>query len=293
VAVSLGPFPKFQAFDNSGNPLDGGKLFTYASGTSTPLATYTDSTGGTANTNPVVLDTRGEASVWLTIGSAYRLVLKNSTEATTFWTIDGVVSTPNGNPTLIDDYEATVAQSNQTTDPGETGAENLATTQAGMWERVKFIIGEMKGVSWRTSNTTRKEMGTFNISSTDGTWTPTGTTIAFYRFKVPDGWVAGTDITLFYMRRAATGGGTTARMTALIHRVRDNTAIATIAAVDVDFTPADVQDHLSSLLVSGGSLAAADFINIQVTRLGDDGIDSLPAVAPDGHYFQYTGIASR
>ena len=293
MAVSLGPAPKFQAFDNNGDPLVGGKLYTYASGTSTPLATYTDSGGLTANANPVILDARGEANVWLTIGSAYRMVLKDSTDATTFYTIDGVVSTPNGNPTLIDDYEATVAQSNITTDPGETGAENLATSLAGMFERLKFVIGEMKGVSWRTSTTTRTAMGTFVIPTTDGTWLAAGTTIAFYRFHVPDGWVAGTDIFLFYMRRAAAGAGTTARMTAQVLRCRNNTAIAVLASEDVDFTPADVQSHLSSIQVNGGSLAVGDFINIQVTRLGDDGIDSLPAVAPDGHYFQWTGIASR
>jgi hypothetical protein len=53
MSVILSPSPKMQFFTAAGVPLVGGKLFTYASGTTTPLVTYTDSTGNTANTNPV------------------------------------------------------------------------------------------------------------------------------------------------------------------------------------------------------------------------------------------------
>ena len=53
----------------------GGQLYTYAAGTSTPQATYTDSTGTTPNTNPIILNSRGEAFVWLTAGQAYKFVL--------------------------------------------------------------------------------------------------------------------------------------------------------------------------------------------------------------------------
>lgn len=63
--TSLVPMPKAQFFDNSGNPLNGGFVCTYAAGTTTPLVTYTDSTGGTANSVPVVLDSSGRANIWL------------------------------------------------------------------------------------------------------------------------------------------------------------------------------------------------------------------------------------
>jgi len=77
-----------QFFDANGSPLAGGKLYTYASGTSTPLTSYTDYTGNTANTNPIILDSRGEADVWL--GTAtYRLVLQTSASVL-IWTVDGV-----------------------------------------------------------------------------------------------------------------------------------------------------------------------------------------------------------
>jgi hypothetical protein len=197
-------------------------------------------------------------------------------------------------PPLIEDYSDTATEMRLVTDPGEVGTESLAGTLAGELERIRFILKERGGgAQWYTSNVTRTATGSFSINSTDGTWQSSGTTLAFYRFHVPDGWVAGTDIFLFYMRRAATGAGTTARMTVQVLRHRDNAAVSTLASADINFVPADEQNHLGSIQVNGGSLAVGDFINIQITRLGDDGSDNLPAVAPDGHYFQWTGIASR
>lgn len=90
MAVQLSLWPKFQALTAAGAPLAGGKLHTYAAGTSTPLATYTDSTGGTPNANPVILNSRGEADVWLTEGSGYKLTLTDSADVTV-WTVDNVL----------------------------------------------------------------------------------------------------------------------------------------------------------------------------------------------------------
>lgn len=77
--------PIFRALDAAGVPLANGHLWTYAATTLTPKTTYNES--GSANTNPVVLDTSGTASVRLGSG-AYKLVLKDSTDTTTFWTVD-------------------------------------------------------------------------------------------------------------------------------------------------------------------------------------------------------------
>lgn len=70
-----------QFFDNSGNVLSGGLLYSYAAGTTTPQTTYTDINGGTANSNPIVLDAAGrlESEVWLTGGAAYKFILQTST----------------------------------------------------------------------------------------------------------------------------------------------------------------------------------------------------------------------
>lgn len=86
--ASISPIPKLQFFDNNGDPLVGGKLYTYAAGTTTPLATYTDAGGGTTNANPVILDSRGEASVWLGT-SPYKFKLTTSANVDV-WTVDNL-----------------------------------------------------------------------------------------------------------------------------------------------------------------------------------------------------------
>lgn len=67
MAVLLTP-PKLQFFDNSGDPLAFGKVYTYAAtgGTfSTPKATFTTEAGDVENSNPVVLDSAGRANIWI------------------------------------------------------------------------------------------------------------------------------------------------------------------------------------------------------------------------------------
>lgn len=62
--------------DNNGTPLAGGQVFFYIPNTSTPKNTFQDKEQTILNTNPVILDSRGEAIIW---GSGtYRQVLKDS-----------------------------------------------------------------------------------------------------------------------------------------------------------------------------------------------------------------------
>jgi len=88
ATTSLSPTPKLQFFDANGAPLAGGLLYTYEAGSTTPLATYTDSTGVSANTNPIVLDSRGEANVWLS-GAIYKFALYTSVSVL-IWTVDNI-----------------------------------------------------------------------------------------------------------------------------------------------------------------------------------------------------------
>ena len=92
MAVNLSPVGNsLQFFDNNGIPLSGGLIYTYQAGSSTPLATYTDINGTTANANPIVLDASGRLAneVWLTYGYYYKFVLKTSA-ATTLGTYDNL-----------------------------------------------------------------------------------------------------------------------------------------------------------------------------------------------------------
>lgn len=90
--AALTSAPKFYEHDENGAPLSGGKVYTYAAGTTTPLATYTTSTGGTPNTNPVILDSSGRANIWIDGSKLYKFIVKDSSDAT-IYTVDNI-----GNP---------------------------------------------------------------------------------------------------------------------------------------------------------------------------------------------------
>lgn len=86
MAVNLSPVGGVAAqfFTSTGAVLTGGKLYTYAAGTTTPAVTYTTSTGSTPWTNPVVLDAAGRVpgsgEIWLTDNITYKFVLKDSND---------------------------------------------------------------------------------------------------------------------------------------------------------------------------------------------------------------------
>jgi len=82
----LTPQPKMQFTTAAGVPLSGGKVYTYIAGTTTPQATFTDYTGATPNTNPVILNSRGEANIWLG-GALYKFKLTDANDVE-IWTVD-------------------------------------------------------------------------------------------------------------------------------------------------------------------------------------------------------------
>lgn len=75
--ANIAPFVFWQLLDNNGDPLSGGKVYTYDAGTTTPKVTYTDENETAQNTNPIILDSAGRADVWLGEGS-YKFVLHDA-----------------------------------------------------------------------------------------------------------------------------------------------------------------------------------------------------------------------
>lgn len=96
--MNLSPLPIQKFFDSNGAPLVGGKLFTYVSGTSTKQATYTSSTGLSSNTNPVILDYRGECRLWIDPELSYTFVLAPATDTdppgAPIWTVNDITAAP-------------------------------------------------------------------------------------------------------------------------------------------------------------------------------------------------------
>ncbi len=95
--MALLTYPKFKAFYTTGIPLAGGLLYTYLAGTvNTPQAAYSDIGCTVPLSNPVVLDTNGEAVIYLK--GAYKLVLTDST-GLPYWTLDNIQGI--GSSTLV------------------------------------------------------------------------------------------------------------------------------------------------------------------------------------------------
>jgi hypothetical protein len=133
-AVSLSIFGGVgaQFFDNNGNPLSGGKIYTYEAGTTTPLASYTSSTGVTAHTNPIVLDSGGRVpggEIWIAANTLYKFVLETSA-GVLIATYDNVGSS----------FNATAIIANFTGN-GSTVAFTLASAPAGENSTNVYING--------------------------------------------------------------------------------------------------------------------------------------------------------
>lgn len=115
--------PRPQFFDSLGVILNGGTLQSYQAGTTTPLATYSDSALTTPNANPLVLGSDGRVTgpVYL-LPQSYKFVLQTS-GGSTVWTADNV---PGG-------YDAAVIVS---------GTIALAQLGTGTPTIAKFLRGD-------------------------------------------------------------------------------------------------------------------------------------------------------
>lgn len=95
TTVVLAPLPIFVSYTQSGTPNAFGCVFTYASGTTTPISSWTDSTGTTLNQNPVILSAGGTAQIWLQAGVNYTIKVKSAgglhcASGSTQYTVNGV-----------------------------------------------------------------------------------------------------------------------------------------------------------------------------------------------------------
>ena len=105
-----------QWFDDNGNVLSGGKIYTYQAGTTTPAATYADNLGSAVNSNPIVLDASGRVpqEIWFPVGSKFKFVVKTSTDA--------LIGTYDNIPSINDPYSEGNLLSNV------TGTNTIAAT---------------------------------------------------------------------------------------------------------------------------------------------------------------------
>lgn len=128
--ATLLPNVRQQFLDANGAPLVGGKLYSFAAGTSTPQDTFTDEGEGTPNTNPVILDANGMASIWCGELS-YKFRLDDATDVTQ-WTVDNVSAIEIGavTTTKLGDLSVTTAKlANKNVTTGKIADQAVDTGQ--------------------------------------------------------------------------------------------------------------------------------------------------------------------
>jgi hypothetical protein len=235
-----------QFFDINGEPLVGGKVYTYQAGTATPQATYTDNTGVSVNSNPVVLNARGEASIWL--GAAiYKFKLTDANDVE-IWTVDYIASPVSG------------------VSPSFTGNASLATnssspaftiTQSGFGPAME-ITGDVTLVA---------------PSVFTGAWAylPAGTTMTFVQSAAPTGWTKSTthnNKALRVVSGSASSGGSVAFTTAF------SAARALSGSTDGHaLTIAEIppHTHTQESMVVGFNFGAGSNFNTTTTNTGSTG----------------------
>lgn len=141
MAIIL-PEGKQSFTDDAGNPLAGGKLYTYDAGTTTPRLTWSDSAQTAPHTNPIILDARGEATIFW--NGAYKVELRTAADVV-IWTVDNVTAT----------------QINAT---GAFGLQMLATATA---QEARVLLGDV--------NQTTQNLAALRLVAYAGL--PTGTVI--------------------------------------------------------------------------------------------------------------------
>jgi hypothetical protein len=245
----LTPTPKTAFVDAAGEPLVGGQLYTYIAGTTTLQATYTDATATTANTNPIILDSRGEANVWLG-GAIYKFVLKDA-DGALIWTVDYISA-----PTAA---VSPVLSGNVTID-SNTPSPALTITQTGTGAALKvqdsadpdvtpFIIDATGQVGIGTATPgAALEIASPGIYKGAWAYLPTGTAMMFVQTSAPTGWTKSTthdNKALRVVSGAASSGGSVAFTTAF--------ASQTTTIGNTTLTASQIPSHTHSFATQTGT----------------------------------------
>jgi hypothetical protein len=266
-------------------------LYTYIAGTTTLQATYTDSTATTANTNPIILDSRGEANVWL--GSAiYKFVLKDASDAL-IWTVDNISA-----PTAA----VSPVLSGSVTIDSNTPTSALTITQTGTGAALRVQdSADPDSTPFLIDNTGQVGIGTATpVSALEvaspgvitGAWAylPAGTTMLFAQTSAPTGWTKSTthdNKALRVVSGTASSGGSVAFTTAFASQSVAGTVGST--TLTTSQIPSHSHNTFSNQFGAGGGGA-----NVLTTINGTTGV-ALGVTAVEGgggsHTHTFTGTA--
>lgn len=161
--------------DGDGLPIAGGKLHSYAAGTSDELATYADASG-TPNTNPVILDSNGRATIWIDPAFAYKFVLTDADD-NVLRTRDGVRWIPNGSVGT-----AALAAGAVTNEKLGANSVSEGKLQDGSVTANKLGAGAVGSGKIAAGAVTNDKTDNYGL-------VPPGVTAPYFGAAAPDGWL--------------------------------------------------------------------------------------------------------
>lgn len=249
--ATLGPVPKAQFLDAAGQPLVGGKVWTYTAGTTTPLTTYTDSTGTTENTNPVILDSRGEAAIWFAESVLYKVMLTDADDVE-IYTVDNLSGNITAlNPSITDGTITDCAIENS-------------------------VIGAVTPTS-----------GNFTVFSGEWAQLPAGTTMLFVQSTAPTGWtksVTHNNKALRVVSGTVGTGGSVAFTTAFSSQSISGTVDPHTLTID------EIPAHTHSYTVGGNTLVKSGTDSAFGASFSTSSTGSTGGAQGHSHTFSSTSI---
>jgi hypothetical protein len=238
MATNIAPLLKQRYDDSNGNPLAGGKIYTYQSGTTTLQATYTDSTGVTPNSNPVILDASGQASIWLDVSLSYKFVVKDSSDNLQF-TTDGVIGLTTNNSVATASIQDGAVTTPKLADGAVTGPKLASDVSVDANRPVSTN-------NIKDATITLAKLAS-DVSSIISSLAPVGALMTYMGTTAPSSWLISNGSTI---GNASSGG--TSRANA------DTLNLFTLLWNSISNTDLPIQDSSGSASVRGAS-ATADF----------------------------------
>jgi hypothetical protein len=268
--ASLTPTPKQQIYGSDGSPLVGGKIYTYAAGTTTPLATYTDFGAGTANTNPIILNSLGQANIWLSTAS-YKFSVYTSADVL-LYTVDNIVApldstelaTALSSPTPIGNTAPnTGAFTTLTATTGNITTVNATTVNATTITATGTITAETLTFEGGGSMTRPSEAGiqsiTASVAANALTVTLNPTTLEFRSSTLTSGTVVSRTIASaisVVVSSGSTLGTVSATQSRIVVLALDNAGTVELAVVNIAGGNNLTETNLISTTAEGGAGAA-------------------------------------